>query len=120
MGEEDADVWAPVVGEKGERGRTWAGLAARERRERKREWSSGWEGAGPRAWPTRKKGKGKGELGWAKGFGLLLSFFFPFSFLYSNIQHKTYLNSNKFEFKPYTLNTNKKMLQHECTSKLIL
>jgi hypothetical protein len=31
-----------------------------------------------------------------------------------------YLNSNKFEFKPYTLNTNNTMLQHECTNKLIL
>jgi hypothetical protein len=30
------------------------------------------------------------------------------------------LNSNKFEFKPYKLHTNKTMLQHECTSKLIL
>jgi hypothetical protein len=30
------------------------------------------------------------------------------------------LNSNKFEFRPYKLNTNKTMPQHECTNKLIL
>jgi hypothetical protein len=30
------------------------------------------------------------------------------------------LNSIKFEFKSYNLNTNKTMLQHECTNILIL
>jgi hypothetical protein len=29
-----------------------------------------------------------------------------------------YLNPNKFEFKPYKLNTRKTMLQHECTNML--
>jgi hypothetical protein len=83
-GEEDVDVWALGVGGKGKRGRTWAGLAAREREERKRERSSGWEGAGPRRGPRgEERGEGRGELGRAKGFGAA---FFPssFPFLHSN------------------------------------
>jgi hypothetical protein len=64
-------------------------------------------------------GKKERELGWAKALGCFLSSFFSFSFLHSNIQ-TNYLNSNKFEFKPYAPNTNKTMLQHECTNNLIL
>jgi hypothetical protein len=78
----------------------------------------------------RKRDGPRGQLGPRKrererdGFGpaarlfpfLLLFFFFSTLKLFKEF----YLNSNKFEFKPYTLNTNKTMLQHECTNKLIL
>jgi hypothetical protein len=59
-----------------------------------RELEGGREGevSGP-AWPMRERGKGRGELGWPRGLGCFISFFFSFSFLYSNIQTKL------FEFK---------------------
>jgi hypothetical protein len=67
-------------------------------------------------------GERRGEGSWAgpRIWVVFLSFFFSFSFLYSNIPNKNYLNSNKFEFKSYKLHTRKAMLQHECTSKLML
>jgi hypothetical protein len=68
----------------------------RERREGER-WATG-KRAGPRA------------------FGAFFSFSFPTLKLFKQF----YLNSNKFEFKPYTPNTIKTMRRHECTSKLIL
>jgi hypothetical protein len=82
-----------------------------------------------------KEGKERGELGRAwmgrverrgergEGSGLLLSFPFPFLFFFLStlkLFKQFYLNSNKFEFKPYIINTNKTMLQHECINKLIL
>jgi hypothetical protein len=99
---EEADRWAPIGRERKGEGCTWAGLAVRERGERERGWSSGWEGVGPRA---------KGF--WAASFPSS----FPFSFSTLKPFKPFLLNSNKFEFKP---NTNKTMHQHECTSKLTL
>jgi hypothetical protein len=67
-------------------------------------------------------GKRGRELGWAKAAGLLFSsplllfFFFPTLKLFKRF----HLNSNEFEFKLYKLNTNKTMLQHECTNNLIV
>jgi hypothetical protein len=52
--------------------------------------------------------------------GCFLFFFFSFSFPTLKLFKRIYLNSNKFEFEPYTLNTKKIMLQHECTNKLTL
>jgi hypothetical protein len=70
-----------------------------------------------------RDGKGREELlGWARrGSGLPLSFpFLPSFFFYTQTFKQHYLNSNKFEFKPYKFNTNKTLLQHECTNNLIL
>jgi hypothetical protein len=53
---------------------------------------------------------------WALFLSSLLFFFFPTLKLFKQF----YLKSNKFEFKPFRLNTNKTMLQHECINKLIL
>jgi hypothetical protein len=90
--------WAGCWVVRGPRGKGKEGGVARGG-EREREVS------GP-AWPMRDKGKGRGELGWAKGFGLLsFLLFFPFLF-YSQTFKQNYLNLHKFEFKPYTLNTN--------------
>jgi hypothetical protein len=60
-------TWGPQLWREEGEGRTWAGLAVRERGERERGWSSGWEGAGPRAWPTRegKEGERGVSSGWA-------------------------------------------------------
>jgi hypothetical protein len=68
------------------------------------------------------EGEGNGELGWAKGMGCS---FFSFSSFLSSFPNSIYspkhhLNSNKFEFKSYKLNTGKIMLQHECINILIL
>jgi hypothetical protein len=70
--------------------------------------------AGPRG---EEKREGKRRVGCCSPFFLFLLFFFlstlkPFK--------QIYLNSNKFEFKPYKLNTRKIMLQHECTNMLTL
>jgi hypothetical protein len=69
----------------------------------------------------RRRERGRGE--WAAGLGCC-SLFFPFLlfFFLSTLKlfKHFYLNSNEFELKPYTLNTIKTMLQHECTNKLIL
>jgi hypothetical protein len=72
-----------------------------------RSWASGWLG-------PRREREGVVGLGWL----LLSSLFFLFSTL--KLFKQLYLNSNKFEFRPYKLNTNKTMPQHECTNKLIL
>jgi hypothetical protein len=64
--------------------------------------------------------KGKGRAGLGQGVWVV---FFPSSFpviFYTQTFKQNYLNSIKFEFKPYTFNTNKIMLQHECTNKFIL
>jgi hypothetical protein len=107
--------WSPRAGWKKESG-PWKTRA--ERRE-KRSWATGEvlarernEGEA-RAGRAEKKKK-RGLL--ALSFSSLLFFFF----LTLKLFKQFYLNSNKFEFKPYTPNTNKTMLQHECTNKLIL
>jgi hypothetical protein len=71
----------------GAKERKWASVAhAGEGEEERGEgcWASG----GPCG-----REEGKRELGWAKGLGCSLSFFFSSSFLYTNIQTKL------FEFK---------------------
>jgi hypothetical protein len=82
-------------------GRSGLGRGPRGREGRGESWAAG-EG----------EERGLGRLGWA----LFLSFSFPNSIPIQII----YLNSNKFEFKPYKFNTRKTMLQHECTNILIL
>ena len=52
-------------------------------------------------------------LGW---FG----FFFFFSLSYFKHHSNLFEFKHNFEFKPYALNQNKTMLQHECTNKLNL
>jgi hypothetical protein len=74
------------------------------------------EGLGP---AVAHAGRGE-EARERKGVGLAGLFSFPFLFSKLNLFTQIYLNSNKFEFKPYTLNTNKTMLQHECTNMLTL
>jgi hypothetical protein len=103
------------AGEKeGRRARAGAGLAAGPSRPtRERRGGESWA-----AW--RREGRG---LGWERFFfGLPFLFsllpFFSFSTLKPFKQF--YLISKEFEFKPYILNTNKTMLQHECTNMLIL
>jgi hypothetical protein len=66
--------------------------------------------------PARERERG--GFGPAAGLFPFLLLFFFFSTL--KLFKQFYLNSNKFEFKPYTLNTIKIMLQHECANKLIL
>jgi hypothetical protein len=135
-------------GRKGSRGETkaltrGATLPERERRERAdaRARSGRWDepgrcraeaadgGRGGGRWAvkprgeergggTRERERERGGFGLAAGLFPSLLLFFFFSTL--KLFKQTYLNSNKFEFKPYKLNTNKTMLQHECTSKLIL
>jgi hypothetical protein len=104
--------------------------SVRERRGRASAARAGRKWAGAR--PTREKGKrgeswasgklGPGKRGRERGFGLmgccLLLLFFFFSTL--KLLKQIHLNSNKFEFKPYKLNTREIMLQHECTNMLLL
>ena len=65
----------------------------------------------------------RGSAGWAERFGLGwvsgLGFYFLLPFSFSNTL-KLFEFKHKFEFKPYALNQNKTMLQHECTNKLNL
>jgi hypothetical protein len=76
------------------------------------EWAcAGRVKAGPREGEGRRVG-----LAGLSSLFLLLSFFFSILKLFK----QNYLNSNKFEFKPYKLNTRKIMLQHECTNMLTL
>jgi hypothetical protein len=96
-------------------------LASRPTREGGEE---GKEGGGPRAALGRGKKErerepaGKERKGGMLGCcSLLFSSFFLF---YPQTIQTIYLNSNKFEFKPYKFNTRKTMLQHECTNILIL
>jgi hypothetical protein len=102
-------------------GRRWpmrGGEGKGARGEERGCWASG------SAWARGKERKeGARERGRERGFGLVAGLLLSFlSFFFSTLQpfKQIYLNSNKFESKPYTLNTNKTMLQHECTSKLIL
>jgi hypothetical protein len=81
-----------------------------------RSWASGWLGPGREGEGAREGEKGTELLGWA-GCSFP-SLFFLFSTL--KLFKQLYLNSNKFEFRHYKLNTNKTMPQHECTNKLIL
>jgi hypothetical protein len=69
----------------------------------------------------REGGRGKGAQG-RKGEWAGLPGFIPSPFLSPllNLFKRNHLNSNTFEFKTNTPHTNKIMLQHECTSKLIL
>jgi hypothetical protein len=71
-----------------------------------------WAGCGPRG---KRRGGPREKRGWT-GWAL----FFSFSLFHLNLFTQIYLNSNKFEFKPYKFNTEKTMLQHECTTNLIL
>jgi hypothetical protein len=82
-------------------------------KEGEEEWAARERRAGPRG--------GEKRAGRAAGLGCLL-FFLLLSFFFSILKlfKQNYLNSNKFAFKPYKLNTRKTMLQHECTNKLIL
>jgi hypothetical protein len=67
----------------------------------------------------RREGKEMGREGKAgpRAFAAFFCFFF-FPSLFPHLTIQT--NLVEFEFKPSKLNTNKTMLQHECTSKLIL
>jgi hypothetical protein len=122
-GEESADSTGPAVRERGEREvalglREEVGRGSAHAGERKEGGS-----AGPRvAHAGERRGK-RARRGRKRGFGLmfpspllLLFFFFPTLKLFK----QTYLNSNKFEFKPNKLHTRKIMLQHECTNMLTL
>jgi hypothetical protein len=83
-------------------GSTWA----REKRERRGKGRAGLGVAGPRG---EKRGEGRGPAQEILGcfhFSSLLFFFFPTLKLFKH----NYLNSNKFEFKPYKFNTRKTML----------
>jgi hypothetical protein len=82
-----------------------------------RSWMGRVERRGERE-PARERERGRGGFGPAAGLFPFLLLFFFFSTL--KLFKQFYLNSNKFEFKPYTPNTNETMLQHECTNKLIL
>jgi hypothetical protein len=69
--------------------------------------------------PTGKERRGE-MLGWLAGCWALLPLLLLFFSFTQSIQ-TNYLNSNRFEFKSYKLNTRKKiMLQHECTNMLTL
>jgi hypothetical protein len=82
---------------------------------RRRDWAARERKGRPQG---KRKREQAGLLGWAAA---LFSFLFFFSFFSTLKPFKQfYLISNKFEFKPYKLNTRKIMLQHECTNKLIL
>jgi hypothetical protein len=80
---------------------------------------AGWaKWAGTRPTRGRKEGGEGKEMGRAeRSKWAALSFLFLF---YTQTFKQTHLNSNKFELKPYKLNTRKIMLQHECTNNLIL
>jgi hypothetical protein len=92
-------------------GRKWAGAQpTREKGKRGESWASGKLGPGGE---RREKGLEGREGVWAAG----LSFLFLF---YTQTFKQNYLNSNKFEFRSYELNTRKIMLQHECTNMLTL
>jgi hypothetical protein len=106
-GREGADAWdRPGRGRKGERALglgiegDWAERGSRgERRGR----GNGLRGE--RAGPGGRRGRRADQ---AAGLGCL-PFFLLLSFFFSTLKllKQFYLNSNKFEFKPYTLNTNK-------------
>jgi hypothetical protein len=120
---QEVDQRAPVGrGRKGERALGlgteggWAERDPREEKEEEGEWAAR-ERKGPAQGEEGKKSRlGCYWAGLSSLFPFLLSFFFSTLKLFKQI----YLNSNKFEFEPYTLNTNKTMPQHECTNELTL
>jgi hypothetical protein len=115
----EGNGWAAVRSPRGEGERREGERAARLRREREREKRGGPSVAhagGRRGKEARERER---ERVWAAGLSFL-SFSFSFFFSTLKLAKQFYLNSNEFEFKPYKLNTIKTMLQHECTSKLIL
>jgi hypothetical protein len=67
-----------------------------------------------------RRGEKRGERRTGRPKGLFLLLFFSFSFSTLKPSKQIYMNSNKFEFIPYKLNTRKIMLQHECTNMLTL
>jgi hypothetical protein len=88
-----------------------------------------------RAWPTREERRGgrregrptgkrekENRPGWDTVWAGLAAFLFSLLFFFSLLKpfKHNHLNSNKFEFKPYKLNTRKAVLQHECTNMLTL
>jgi hypothetical protein len=90
----------------------------RKRGERRPEEKREGEVSGP-----AERKKGGGVMGRPRVLGCFPPFFFfLLSFFFSTLKpfKQNHLNSNKFEFKPYKLNTRKTMLQHECTNMLIL
>jgi hypothetical protein len=97
-------------------GRPWRG----KREGEKRCWASGGLGQERREerGPTGKERREE-MLGWADRLLGSPSFASSFLFLYSIYSNKL-LNSNRFEFKFYKLNTRKIMLQHECINMLTL
>jgi hypothetical protein len=94
-----------------EQGRAGPGVAHAGRKGGRGMGCQGEKGAGPREGEGRRVG-----LARLSSLFLLLSFFFSILKLFKH----NYLNSNKFEFKPYKLNTRNTMLQHECTNMLTL
>jgi hypothetical protein len=98
-------------GRKGKKRRTEELTGGDSRSEREEERERG------RARAEERGGVGPGC--WV-GLPSLLSSSFLFFFSILKLFKQNYLNSNKFEFKPYKLNTRKTMLQHECTNMLIL
>jgi hypothetical protein len=121
-GEEGADEWGQRVREREKRGHAWA--EERGNGPGAAHAGKGKEGgcAGPRERKERGKGSPREKGEWAGlGGGLgCLALLLLLSFSFTQSIQTNYLNLNRFEFKPYKLNTRKIMLQHECTSKLIL
>jgi hypothetical protein len=79
-------------------------------------WAGYWAEPAHAGRREEEEGSGLGPTGLAAFFSSSFLFSFPTLKLFKQF----YLDSNKFEFKPYTLNTNKTMHQRECTNKLIL
>jgi hypothetical protein len=99
------------------------GLGRSNRRPRRgrRSGEARAQGAGPSVGHVGREGRRTGRAGIRFGLGwaaFLFSLLFFFSIL--KLFKHNHLNSNKFEFKPYKLNTRKAMLQHECTNMLTL
>ena len=100
------------------------------RAEREGEVGNGLRSTEPGAGlPARLRGLGRGagmDRGWAQvagwaavGFGVCFPFHFSILILIQTTQILIEFKT-KFEFKPYTLNQIKEMLQHECTNIFIL
>jgi hypothetical protein len=120
---------------KEEGGSGWIGPGQPPAQEGGKEWrsagSGSWAERGPRGKreeggrregrPTGKREK-ENRPGWDTVWAGLAAFLFSLLFFFSLLKpfKHNHLNSNKFEFKPYKLNTRKAMLQHECTNMLTL